>query len=109
MSYEEEMAFLEVVGDWEEERVVGSGCYYADPSTNLADVAYMIRPEWQGLGLGTALQQRTTEYAKAHGLRGFSADVLVENKKMLHVFDKSGCQISKRIVAGDYEITMLFN
>jgi hypothetical protein len=47
VSYEEEMAFLAVVGDWEEERVVGSGCYYADPSTNLADVAYMIHPRSQ--------------------------------------------------------------
>ena len=69
----------------------------------------MIRPEWQGLGLGTALQQRTTEYAKAHGLRGFTADVLVENKKMLRVFENSGCRVSKKVVYGDYEIVMLFD
>ena len=109
VSYEEEMAFVAVTGEREHETVVGSSCYYVDPSTNLADVAYMIRPEWQGLGLGTALQQRTTEYAKAHGLRGFTADVLVENKKMLQVFENSGCRVSKKVVSGDYEIVMLFD
>jgi len=109
VSYEEEMAFLAVTGDWEQETVVGSSCYYVDPSTNLADVAYMIRPEWQGLGLGTALQQRTTEYATRHGLRGFRADVLVENAKMLRVFENSGGRVSKKIVSGDYEIVVLFN
>ena len=108
VSYEEEMAFLAVVGEWEEEHVVGSGCYYADPSTNLADVAYMIHPEWQGLGLGGHLQQRLIEYAKSKGLRGFTADVLSENEKMLAVFEKGGFKVSSKVVEGTYEVVMLF-
>jgi acyl-CoA hydrolase/GNAT superfamily N-acetyltransferase len=108
VSYEEEMAFLAVVGDWEEERVVGSGCYYADPSTNLADVAYMIHPDWQGLGLGGHLQRRLIEYAKSKGLRGFTADVLSENEKMLAVFEKGGFKVSSKVVEGTYEVVMLF-
>lgn len=109
VSYEEEMAFVAVTGDWADETIVGSCCYYVDPSTNLADVAYMIRPEWQGRGLGTALQERIAEYAKNHGVRGFSADVLSENERMLGVFEKSGCRISKRVVSGTYEVEMLFD
>jgi len=108
VSYEEEMAFLAVVGDWEEEHIVGSGCYYADPSTNLADVAYMIHPEWQGLGLGGHLQRRLIEYAKSKGLRGFTADVLSENEKMLAVFEKGGFKVSSKVVEGTYEVVMLF-
>jgi len=108
VSYEEEMAFVAVSGDWEDEVVVGSACYYVDPSTNLADVAYMIRPEWQGLGLGGHLQRRLMEYAKASGLRGFTADVLCENEKMLAVFEKSGCRVTKKVVSGVYEVAMLF-
>ena len=108
VSYEEEMAFLAVTGDWEHETVVGSACYYVDPSTNLADVAYMIRPGWHGLGLGRQLQQRLMEYAKASGLRGFTADVLCENKKMLAVFEKSGCKVTKKLATGAFEVVMLF-
>jgi hypothetical protein len=32
----------------------------------------MIVPEWQGLGLGIALQQRLKEFAVDRGVRGFS-------------------------------------
>jgi hypothetical protein len=49
------------------------------------------------------------EYATAHGLRGFTADVLCENQKMLRVFEKSGCQISKMAASGAFEVVMLFN
>ena len=108
VSYEEEMAFLAVTGDWEDETVVGSACYYVNPSTNLADIAYMIRPGWQGVGLGGHLQQRLMEYAKASGLRGFTADVLCENKKMLAVFEKSGCKITKKLASGAFEVVMLW-
>lgn len=108
VSYEEEMAFVAVTGDWEDETVVGSACYYVDQSTNLADVAYMIRHEWQGLGLGVHLQQRLVEYARASGLRGFTADVLCENEAMLAVFEKSGCKITKKVASGVFEVVMLF-
>jgi acyl-CoA hydrolase/GNAT superfamily N-acetyltransferase len=108
VDYEKEMAFAAVVGDWEEETIVGSGCFYVDPSTNLADVAYMIHPDWQGKGLGTVLQQRLMEYARGLGLRGFTADVLAENEKMLAVFEKSGCQVDAKTSSGVLEVTMLF-
>jgi len=108
VDYENEMAFAAVVGSWEEETVVGSGCFYTDPSTNLADVAYMIHPDWQGRGLGTILQQRLIEYARSLGLRGFTADVLTENEKMLAVFKKSGCQVEAKVSSGVFEVTMLF-
>jgi hypothetical protein len=41
-------------------------------------------------------------------VRGFTADVLCENAKMLAVFERSGCAVSKRIASGAYEIEMLF-
>ena len=79
-----------------------------NPSSNLADVAYMIHPDWQGRGLGTILQQRLVEYARSRGLRGFTADVLTRNAPMLKVLAKSGCHVESRVVAGTYEVTMLF-
>jgi len=108
VSYKEEMAFVAVLEEQGRELVVGSGCYYVNPSTNLADVAYMIHPEWQGQGLGSLLQQRMIEYGRAKGLRGFTADVLCENRGMLAVFEKSGCKLSKRVVSSTFEVIMLF-
>jgi acyl-CoA hydrolase/RimJ/RimL family protein N-acetyltransferase len=109
VSYEDEMAFLAVTGSDERETVIGTAGYYVDPSNNTADVAYMIHPDWQGQGLGTALQDRIIEYARDRGLRGFTADVLPENKKMIKVFERSGCEVSYKLVDGSYEVLMLFS
>jgi GNAT superfamily N-acetyltransferase len=109
VSYEQEMAFLVVTGDSEREIVVASACYYVNPSTNLADVAFMTHPEWQGLGLGSLLQSRLAEYARARGVRGFTADVLCKNEKMLAVFGKSSGKLTKRTAGPSYEVTLIFD
>ncbi len=108
VDYRNEMAFLAVEGDQERERVLGSSCYYVNQTTNLADVAFMIRPEGQGRGLASQLMRRMIAYARTRGVRGFTADVLCDNAAMLAVFERSGCQVQKKVVSGTYEVTLLF-
>src|SRR5262249_240507 len=43
---------------------------------------FMVAPEWQGLGLGSALQARLQEYAIRRGVRGFIAEILPKNQPM---------------------------
>ncbi len=110
VSYEDEMSFVAVIGeDFENETVIGNACYYLDNSTGLADVAYMVHPDWQKKGLGTALQRRLIEYAKVKSLRGFTADVLLKNEKMLAVFEKAGLHVNKQVSAGVVEVVMTFD
>ena len=45
-------------------KIVGQSCYFVDPSTNLAETAFMVHPDWQGTGLGAALQRRMAEHAR---------------------------------------------
>jgi acyl-CoA hydrolase/RimJ/RimL family protein N-acetyltransferase len=90
VDYEEEMAFAAVVGPPEHERVVGTSSYYLNPATGLADVGYMVDPEWRGSGLAGILHARMVEYARARGIAGFSADVLAANRAMLRVFERTG-------------------
>jgi len=108
VGYEDEMAFAAVVGPAERERIVGASCYYVDRASGLADVAYMIDPDWQRVGLGTLLHARTVEYARAHRVRGFTADVLVENAAMLRVFRRGDHGLSVTTSAGVHEVRMLF-
>lgn len=107
VDYENEMAFVAVIGERENEKVIGSSCYFVDSMDNLAEVAYMIRPEWQKCGLGTALQQRMTEYAKSKGLRGFKANILEENIKMQRVIQK-GEKVSCKRYDSELEVVSLF-
>jgi RimJ/RimL family protein N-acetyltransferase len=85
VNHETEVAFLGVTGPRESEEVVGSACYFLSPTTNLAEVAFMVAPEWQGAGLGTALQARLQEYALVRGVRGFVAEILPRNANMLRL------------------------
>ncbi len=109
VNYDNEMAFLAVAGTRENEKIVGSSCYFVNFSTNTAEVAFMIAPEWQSLGVGKALQKRMTEYAKARGLRGFTAVILSDNPKMVSLAKRACDHVSFKRQGITFEVTMLFD
>jgi hypothetical protein len=45
----------------------------------------MVLLEWQGVGLGTALQVRLQEYAMSRGVRGLVSEILARNISMLRL------------------------
>ena len=108
VDYNKEMAFVITAGERENEKIVGSSFYTVNPSTHMADVAYMVLHEWQGMGLGTILQQRMVEYAKSKGLRGFTADILANNHAMLKLAKKCG-KLTHKLSRDVYEVEMLFD
>lgn len=108
VDYNKEMAFVITAGERENEKIVGSSFYTVNPSTHMADVAYMVLHEWQGMGLGTILQQRMVEYAKSKGLRGFTADILANNQAMLKLAKKCG-KVTQKLSRDVYEVEMLFD
>ena len=108
VDYNKEMAFVITAGERENEKIVGSSFYTVNPSTHMADVAYMVLHEWQGMGLGTILQQRMVEYAKSKGLRGFTADILANNHAMLKLAKKCG-KVTHKLSRDVYEVEMLFD
>lgn len=108
VDYDEEMAFAAVVGPSEHERIVAASCYYLSPASGLAEVAYMVDPEWQGAGLGGILHRGLVEYARRHGARGLTADVLAGNSPMMRIFERGEHSLSSKTSEGVRELTMLF-
>jgi len=51
VDYSKEMAFVITTGERENEKIIGSCFYAVNPTTNMADAAYMILHEWQEMGL----------------------------------------------------------
>ena len=107
-SYEDEVGFVAVTGPREQEVIVGQSCYFVNLRTNLAETAFLIDPAWQGTGLGGALQQRMVEHAKARGLRGFVAEILAENAKMIALARKGSDNVSVEKDEDCVHVTMLF-
>jgi acyl-CoA hydrolase/RimJ/RimL family protein N-acetyltransferase len=108
VDYEEEMAFAAVVGPSAHERIVATSTYFLNPASGLAEVAYMVDPDWQGAGLGTILHAGLVDYARDHGARGLTADVLSANSRMLRIFERGDHSLGVETDAGVTEVTMLF-
>ena len=88
--------------------IVAMARYDVDPATGLADIAFVVRDDWQKRGLGTLLMQRMMEIGHARGLGGFTATVLQSNANMLGVFNRSGLDVRTSLDAGVYSVEMRF-
>lgn len=66
----------------------------------------MVDPSYKGLGLGTALQERLISFARAAGVRAFTADVLAENKAMMQLFRSSGLEMDAHTSQGVTEVVL---
>ncbi len=71
------------------EEIIAVGRYYLDEKTNYAEVAFVVRDDWQNRGIGTMLLHHLENIAKRNGIAGFTAEVLKENRAMQRVFAKS--------------------
>jgi acyl-CoA hydrolase/GNAT superfamily N-acetyltransferase len=108
IDYSKEMVILAIRKNADEELIVGMGQYFIDKQSHTAEVAFVVVDDVQDMGIGTELLAYLTYLAKKNGLHGFSAAVLIDNKKMLKLFEKMGFRIEKTSDAGVYELIMSF-
>jgi acyl-CoA hydrolase/GNAT superfamily N-acetyltransferase len=91
----EEVSIQAIIHDDPKEELVGIGRYYLDVNTHTAEVAFTVKDSFHNRGIGTELLDYLIYLAKKRGLIGFVAELLTENKPMLHVLSKAGFQIVK--------------
>jgi acyl-CoA hydrolase/ribosomal protein S18 acetylase RimI-like enzyme len=108
IDFTREMIILAVIQKEEKEVIVGVGQFGIGQEIHAAEVGFAVRDNYQGKGIGTELLSYLTFLAKKQGLLGFYAEVLVENRPMLHLFEKMGFDIKKRREEGVYELEMTF-
>lgn len=88
---EQNMAFVAVPAESDE--IIGVARYDVDPASGLADLAFLVRDDWQGKGIGTELMRSMMDIGRARGLAGFELTVLEWNAPMLALIRESGLQI----------------
>jgi RimJ/RimL family protein N-acetyltransferase len=89
-----------------EPEIVAVGRYARVPATDHADVAFVMRDEWQRRGIGSALLRMLVDIARDRGVAAFDAYVLADNGAMLRVFHKSGLELKSTLEGGVYSIVM---
>ena len=108
IDYREEMAIVGLLGEPGDEEMIAIGRFKLDHADDYAEVAFVVHDRWQNAGIGTYLMRTLIEIAQDMGAHGFKADVLAQNKKMLHVFHKCGYPVHSRLDEGVYSIRIDF-
>ncbi|MEM4729520.1 MAG: GNAT family N-acetyltransferase [Thermoplasmata archaeon] len=108
IDYTREMVLVAVVESEGREEIVGVGQYGIDESRHTAEVALVVRDDYQGKGVGRELLSYLTLLAKRQGLHGFTAEVLADNAPMLSLFEKMGFEIERRTLGDVVELRMTF-
>jgi len=90
------------------QEIVGVGQYGIDEKSHTAEVALVVRDDCQNKGIGTTLLSYLTELAQKEGLLGFTAEVLIENVSMLHLFENMGFDIQRHTAEGVIELRIAF-
>ncbi len=100
VDHRSDVAIVGTVPEAHGEDIVGVGRYYLDPSTNRAEVAFVVRDEWQSRGIGAFMLRHLISIARRNGIAGFTAEVLRENRAMQAVINKSGYRTRSRVADG---------
>ena len=87
------------------EEAVALGQYVLDESTNRAEVAFMVRDDWHGKGIGTHLVRTVIGIAKEKGVEGITAVVWPQNQSMLNILYKLGYTVKSRFEDDAYKLT----
>ena len=109
IDYSRETAIVASINLGEKEVIIGLGQYSIDPASHTAEVAFVVRDNYQNRGVGFELLSYLTLLARRQGLLGFTAEVLVENRPMLHLFEKMGFFMDRRTEEQVYELKMTFS
>ena len=108
VDYRKNMSIIGLVqkGGHKEIMAIGS---YAQEEENRAEVAFVIREDFQGMGIASYLLEVLEKIAKENSYTGFSATVLAENAAMIHVFKKRYPNVKTKMIGGsDLSVLMDF-
>lgn len=87
VDYRKNMSLVGSVQSKGHKEIVSIGSY-ADDGAGRVEVAFVVREDFQGKGIGTHLLDQLETIAKENEFKGFTATVLRENAAMMHVFRK---------------------
>ena len=111
VDYSNEMAIVGLVENPEKpgrEEIVCVGRYYLDRSSNIAEVSYLVRDDYQRRGIGTYLVRHIARIARESGIEGFVAEILPDNTPAMKVLHKLGFPVETVMQAGNYQLKVSF-
>lgn len=87
LDYRTNITLIGMVRNKGNKEVVAIGTYVA-AEENRAEIAFVVREDFQSFGIASYLLEKLEEIAVSNGFKGFVATILHENKPMKKVFEK---------------------
>jgi ribosomal protein S18 acetylase RimI-like enzyme len=106
-----QIAVLAWVGSGETEKIVGVGRCFVDRERKTAELVLTVGSEYQNKGIGRELLLHLISLARARGLKGLTAQVLVDNAaimRLLRSLDGIEYDIQRRVEEGVFFLDMVF-
>ena len=108
VDYRRNMPIIGLMQLGKRKQIVAIGSY-AKAGTDSAEVAFLVKEELHGMGIGSYLLEILETIAKENNYKQFSATVLAENRKMINVFQKRYPSAKfLRSGSGEVEVEMPF-
>ncbi len=108
IDHRKDVAIVGTVPEAYGEDIICVGRYYLDERTNRAEVAFVIRDEWQNRRIGSHVFKLLADIARRNGITGFTAEVLRDNQRMRTIFNHSEFKVTHRIEEGVYSFVIDF-
>jgi GNAT superfamily N-acetyltransferase len=88
------------------DEIVGVARYDRYRGTSVAEVAFVVRDDYQHLGFGHRLFASLADAAWPRGITEFSAETLCRNHDMMSVFRHSGFPMTSSVSAGEISVRL---
>jgi len=108
IDHRKDVAIVGTVPEAHGEDFIAIGRYFLDQKSNRAEVAFVIRDEWQNRRIGTFLFKHLATIAKRSGISGFTAEVLRDNKRMQTIFNHCGFKVKSKLEEDVYSYQIEF-
>src|SRR4051812_47698900 len=96
------VALLARLGD----RIVAVAGYDRLNEPGVAEVAFAVADDMQGRGLATRLLEQLAAAGAERGVRRFDAEVMADNRAMLHVFGRAGFDVRRTTSWGETHLEL---
>ena len=93
IDYDRSLALVALDRAESQKRIIGVARYFGDPDGREAEVAIVVRDEWQGQSIGAVLFEQLLRAAKNQGYGKVWGYAFKENKGMIELAERSGALI----------------
>ena len=108
VDYRTTMSIVAIIDEAGVEKIIGEARYVKSQDELFADTAFIVDESYQGIGISTYLFNLLIRAAREEGIAGLKADVLVDNRAMLKVYEKAIYPVQTVLSGGLYKVTIPF-